>query len=383
MKPRLLAFAAVLALSAATALHADVQARLNVIASALASARHLQLQRIAVGGFTDSSTGQRPPFADSLEADLRQALGHASAKWKVVAADGDTSTADALLTGTFARQGEDIQVLVELQGLPDGAVLWQRNAALDGADVDAQDLPVQAMPNAAVASPTGAGAGSGVYGDAAIAPEGAAAGAVSAAPGTTVPQAAGGPEELGAPRSAGDDGGDQVIPTLPGSGRVRYREHENTFDISLGYKAFMPTNSTFKQVVGDRLDGISLGLAFDDVLLVDFDFWSQDVNNVGTVQSLDYAGTSFALVYPFHFGKDRAFTLYLGPGGRFGSIAVNDPSTLTGDGVVFGNNAFEGVAGFKWKIDHVGLDLRYTYDFAYQYTGYHTARLGAFYEFGN
>jgi hypothetical protein len=30
----------------------------------------------------------------------------------------------------------------------------------------------------------------------------------------------------------------------------------------------------------------------------------------------------------------------------------------------------------------VGLDARYTYDLASSYTGYHTMRLGGFYEFG-
>ena len=124
---------------------------------------------------------------------------------------------------------------------------------------------------------------------------------------------------------------------------------------------------------------MSLGVDIGDVFLWDLDFWNQDVSTLGSAQSLDYNGTDFALVYPFHLGEH--FTLYVGPGGRFGEISVNDPALWNG-GVGFGNNALEAVAGLKFRADDVGLDLRYSGDLVSSYTGYNTLRLGAFYEFG-
>ena len=50
--------------------------------------------------------------------------------------------------------------------------------------------------------------------------------------------------------------------------------------------------------------------------------------------------------------------------------------------VNFGDHTRTILAGIKAKVDHVGLDLRYNYDLASSYTGYHAVRLGAFYEFG-
>ncbi|HTA17550.1 MAG TPA: hypothetical protein VK786_07380, partial [bacterium] len=76
MQSKKIIAAGVLALGLALAprLEADVQARLNVVANALASATDIRVQILAVAGFTDGA-GQRPPFAAELEADLRQALG--------------------------------------------------------------------------------------------------------------------------------------------------------------------------------------------------------------------------------------------------------------------------------------------------------------------
>jgi hypothetical protein len=171
---------------------------------------------------------------------------------------------------------------------------------------------------------------------------------------------------------------DQVVPMHPR--RERRRLQPFNFDLAIGYKAFFPINSTFQGVVGTRLDGLDLGMSFDDSLLVDFNFWSQNVSGLGTATSLDYAGTDIAWVYPLDLGK--AFTFYGGPGGRFGSIEVNDPALDHGDGVSFGNNGLTAVAGAKVHVGDAGLDLRYTYDILSSYTGYHTVSLGAFYAFG-
>jgi TolB-like protein len=336
MKSKLITLACAMALlCAAQTLRADVQARLNVVAHALAAAKHIQVQQLAVAGFTDSAGGQRPPFADQLEADLRHALGQVK-KWKVVAADGDTSTADALLTGAFQRNGDEVDVHVELQAQPEGTVLWQRDTILDGVDVSVADLP------AAPAAAPGPAAGEQAY-------------------------AAQGSEE-------------QTIPTLPYA-RRRYGYDDYHVDMSIAYKAFFPTNSTFKGVTGDTINGMSLGFDFDDVFLWDFDFWSvNNIQGVGTANELDYAGMNLALVYPFRLGD--GLTLYLGPGGRFGDIEVDDPGFNGNNSAGFGNNALDAVAGAKWTYDYVGLDLRYSYDLVSSYTGYHTLRLGAFYEFG-
>ncbi|HTA17565.1 MAG TPA: hypothetical protein VK786_07455, partial [bacterium] len=144
MQSKKIIAAGVLALGLALAprLEADVQARLNVVAHALASATDLQVQTLAVAGFTDGS-GQRPPFAAELEADLRRALGqYNNGQWKLLGAEDKTSKADGLLTGTFQRSGADILVHVELLAEPEGTVLWQRNSILDASDVTDADLPL-------------------------------------------------------------------------------------------------------------------------------------------------------------------------------------------------------------------------------------------------
>src|ERR1700722_11637504 len=326
-------------LALAPRLEADVQARLNVVAHALASATDLQVQTLAVAGFTDGS-GQRPPFAAELEADLRRALGqYDNGQWKLLGADDKTSKADGLLTGTFQRSGADILVHVELLAEPEGTVLWQRNSILDASDVTDADLP--------------------------LAPAVEATDADEGQAGETVPDAGGAPVE------------DQVVPTQ--SWRPEHHDYYGgCFDLSVAYQAFLPTNGNFQNVAGKVQNGVSLGLAINNVFLADMAFWQQNVSNLGTATGLTYAGTDVALVYPFHLGDH--FTLYLGPGGRFGEISVQAPAlTQYTD---FGNNALTAVAGAKFVADHVGLDLRYSGDLVYSYMAYNTLRLGAFYEFG-
>jgi hypothetical protein len=340
MQSKKIIAAGVLALGLALAprLEADVQARLNVVAHALASATDIQVQTLAVAGFTDGS-GQRPPFAAELEADLRRALGQYGGQWKVLGADDQTSKADGLLSGTFQRSGADILVHVELLSEPDGAILWQRNAVLDGSDVTDVDLS--------------------------LAPAAEATDMDDDQAGNTVPESGGASVE------------DQVVPTSPWR-PVHHDYYGGCFDLSVAYQAFLPTNGQFQNVAGKVQNGVSLGLAINDVFLADMAFWQQNVSNLGTATGLTYAGTDVALVYPFHLGDH--FTLYLGPGGRFGEISVQDP-TLT-QYTDFGNNALTAVAGAKFTANHVGIDLRYSGDLVYSYMAYNTIRLGAFYEFG-
>jgi hypothetical protein len=341
MQSKKIIAAGVLALGLALAprLEADVQGRLNVVANALASATDIQVQILAVAGFTDGA-GQRPPFAAELEADLRQALGPYSGQWKVLGADEKTSKADGLLTGTFQRSGADILVHVELLAEPDGAILWQRNAILDASDVSDADLPLAPAVETADADDEGQA-------------------------GDTVPETGGAPAE------------DQVVPA-PSWRPERHDYYGGCFDLSVAYQAFLPTNSRFENVAGGVQNALSFGLSINDVFLADMAFWQQNVSNLGTATSLSYAGTDVALVYPFHLGDN--FTLYVGPGGRFGEISVQDPAlTQYTD---FGNNALTAVAGAKFVADHVGLDLRYSGDLVYSYMAYNTIRLGAFYEFG-
>lgn len=342
MRSKHLALAGALALGLALTpqLKADVQSRINVIAHALVSAKHLQLEQVAVGGFTDS-TGQAPPFASILEADLRRALSHYKKHWKVLSANRDPSTADAVLTGSFERDGDIINVHVQVLAQPEGTILWQRDTVLDGAAVSDADLP-----------------------------------------GASDQQDQGGPAYgagPGGPVALGDQGEDQVIPTLPYSRGMHYGRRFN-IDVSIAYQAFLPTNGAFRGAVGSTLNGLSLGMAFNDVFLWDMAFWGQGVSNpaLGTTQSLNYAGTDFALVYPIHYGLHLC--IYAGPGARFGEIDVNDPALVEGP-VAYGNNALMAVAGVKWKEDDVGVDLRYTTDLAFSYTGYNTLRFGVFYEF--
>jgi|GEM_PF-3350005 len=345
MQPKNGFFAGALALGLALApqLKADVQARVNVVAHALAASKYIEVDNLAVAGFTDADSGQRPPFSDVFEADLRQALSQSRRKWKVFGPDQQTSNADVLLTGAFRRSGDEILVHVELHAQPDGTLLWQRNVVLDGSDVAVADLPAQAAEDSTVAGP-------------------------SLSPDETVYSAV--PEE-------------QVVPIMPRrtpGRRWRYTNDDEGWDIdfSVAYKAFMSSNGDFRSTAGKEQSALSLGLDFNNIFLWDVDFWNQPVSNLGTAQSLDYAGTDVALVYPFHLGH---FTLYLGPGGRFGEITVNDPA-LWRDSVGFGNNALTGVVGAKWKSDDVGVDLRYSGDIVSNYVAFNTVRLGVFYEFG-
>ncbi|MGH7443200.1 MAG: hypothetical protein ACREKE_11075, partial [bacterium] len=143
MKPRLFVVAGAFACALALAypLKADVQARVNVVAQALAAAPHLRLNQIAVSGFTDADSGQRPPFARTLEADLRRALTRNGSSWTVLGAGADSASADALVTGTFVRTNNGVDVHVQVVGQPDGTVLWQRDTILDSADVSNAALP--------------------------------------------------------------------------------------------------------------------------------------------------------------------------------------------------------------------------------------------------
>jgi hypothetical protein len=315
----------------AFSLKADVQGSLNVLAHALAAAKTPKLESIAVVDFSDRSSGLRTPFCPVLEDDLRQALTQAG-QWKVLEAGADTQNASAVLTGSYLRDDDQIHVHAELHAVADGALLWSRNAILQASDVDASDFGAPAQ-------------------------EDADSDSIAAAL---------------EPQMSGDEG--DAIPSYP----ERRSRHPWHFDVSVAYKAFFPTNTVFQTRVGSRLDALDLGMSFDDFVLLDFDFWNANTS-VGTVDSLDYAGTDLALVYPLHLGN--LFTVYLGPGGRFGSIEVNDSAINYGD-VAFGNNGFDVVAGAKVKFASAGLDLRYSYDMLSTYTGYHTARLGAFYEFG-
>jgi hypothetical protein len=341
MKSKKIIAAGALALGLALAprLEADVQARVNVVAHALVSAADIQVQSLAVAGFTDAS-GQRPPFAAELEADLREALGAYNSPWTLLGADDKTSKADGLLTGTFQRSGDEILVHVELLAEPAGTMLWQRNAILDGADVADADLPLAPEVEAADAD-----------------------GGTEA--GDTVPMAGGASEE------------DQVVPT---TWRPQRDYERGCFDLSVAYQAFLPTNGHFESVAGKAQNGVSLGLSINDIFLWDMAFWQQNVSDLGTATGLTYVGTDLAFVYPFHLGDN--FTFYLGPGGRFGDISVQDPALSGGSGVDFGSNALTGVAGIKFVADHVGLDLRYSGDIVSSYMNYNTLRLGAFYEFG-
>jgi hypothetical protein len=329
------------AFSAAVHLAALPQDRFNVLASALASSDSVRVEKMAVSGFAEGASGQSGPLAGFLEEGLREALRQRGA-WTVLDASQDSAAADALLTGTYSREGQWVRVHAVLLSLPERTVLWSRNMALEQTELDP-----------------------GLLKD----------------PGPWVS----GVEESLEPEDGGDGMDEangpapQVVPSLPRRIR-RHARHPFHYDLNIAYKAFFPTNSSLQRLAGTRMDGLSLGMSFNDVVQLDADFWSQGISGLGSVQSLDYAGSSLGLTYPLRFG--HWLCLYLGPGGRFGSVVVNDTQLDYGS-VSFGNNALVGMAGAKFTMDSVGLDLRYTYDLVSSYTGYHTARLGFFYEFGH
>ena len=310
-----------------TCLRADVQSSVNVLASALASSESLQAEQLAIGNFSERGSGQAGPFSQALKNALRKALGR-SDRFTLLKDSEGAAGADAVLGGSYALEGGKIHVEAELHDAKDDALLWSR-----GADIDAAGLDTSEFSSPELAS--------------------------QAAPPLD------GPEH-------------EVVPRFPP--RPPRKHHPFRLDLGMGYKAFFPVNSSFQSSVGTRLDAFSLGLSLNDIFLVDADIWSKDVSGLGSVQSVDYLGLNTAVVFPWHLGE--ALTLYAGPGLRFGSVGVNDPSNSSG-GAAFGNNGLVAVAGLKAKAGRIGLDLRYSYDLLSSYTGYSTARLGAFYEFGH
>jgi hypothetical protein len=297
-------------------LHADLGGRLGVLANALAASDAVKGQLVSVTCVGGEGGGSQDPLGPTLLDGMRQALTAASVP---VAPEGSSPSAQGLTLELSVHPLQDgVALKAVLRGASDPAELWSRSAR-----IPSEDLP-------------------------------------GVTPGDEAPE--------------GPDTGFDVVPLGPDR-PARRRFH---WDLSAAYKAFLPWNSTFRSVAGSRLDGLSLGASFQDVLLVDVDAWHANLNGQGTLQSLDYAGVALALVAPLHWG---GVTLYAGPGGRFGSINLND-ATLPAGSVSFGNNAFEGVAGLKASYGRLGLDLRYGYDFAASYTGYHTVRLGAYYAFG-
>jgi hypothetical protein len=307
--------AGALGLLAAGNLRADLAGRLGVVASSLASSGAAAGHPLAL--VCSGSAGGDPadPLGRSLADGLRQALADTA----VSLLPATATAGDWVLAVAYQPEAAGVAMRAELHGEAGASALWTRRI-----EIPAEDLP----------------------------------------PGTLAGQAAQAP-----------DTGFDTIPQPPADGRARKPFHWN---LSAAYKAFLPLNSTFQSVAGRRLDGLSLGASFTDVVLVDIDAWHADLSGQGTLQSLDYGGLALAVVAPLHLGP---VTLYAGPGGRFGSITLNDSSIPDG-AVSFGNNGAEAVAGVKAQAGRYGLDLRYAYDFASTYTGYHTLRLGAYYDFG-
>jgi len=315
---------------------ADMQAKLNVVGSALARSGQ-SISSLAVAGFTDAGSGDAA-LAKALEDGLRKAVRRPG-KFKVLAASADPSKAGALLTGTYSAEDGGLAVHVLLQDASGAKLPFTRDLVLTSDDLQAAGL---SLPEA------------------------------SATLSEQEPL-------LAKPALVDPYYNSQAIPTLaPRAPRGPGRPFH--VDVSAGYKAFFPTNSTFAPWVGGRADGASLGLSFNDWVLVDADYWHANISGLGTVDGLDYFGTALAITYPLRLGP---LTLYLGPGGRFADVQVHDTAISNdGDQASFGNNAFTAVAGAKLRYERVGLDLRYTYDLVSSYTGYHTVRLGGFLEFG-
>jgi hypothetical protein len=316
---------------------ADMQAKLNVVGSALARSGQ-SISSLAVAGFTDAGSGDAA-LAQALEDGLRKAVSRTK-KLKVLPASADPSKAAALLTGTYSAQDGGLAVHVLLQDASGTPLGFTRDLVLASEDLQAAglSLPAASAPAAAEQEP------------------------LLAKPALVDPYYSG-----------------QAIPTLsPRAPRRPGRPFH--VDVSAGYKAFFPTNSTFAPWIGGRADGASMGLSFNDWVLVDVDYWHANINGMGTVDGLDYFGTDLAITYPMRFGP---LTFYLGPGGRFADLQVHDTAVNDdSDQASFGNNALTAVVGAKLRYDMVGLDLRYAYDLVSSYTGYHTVRLGGFLEFG-
>ncbi len=310
---------------------ADMQAKLNVVGSALAHSGR-SFKSLAVAGFTEASTGDNPALAKALEDGLRQAVARANKNWKVLPASADPSKAKALLTGTYSAQDGQLAVHVLLQDAGGTKLGFTRDLFLSGDDLQAAGLSLPASAGLNVEP-------------------------VLAQPARVNPYYG------------------QTVPTLPPRPRRPFH-----VDVSAGYKAFYPTNSSFGPWVGGRADGASFGMSFNDWVLLDFDYWHANIQGLGSVDGLDYFGTALAVTYPLRLGP---LTLYAGPGGRFGDLQVHDTAVrYDDDQASFGNNAFTAVAGAKLRYGFVGVDLRYTYDLVSSYTGYHTLRLGGFLEFG-
>ena len=92
---------------------ADMQAKLNVVGSALAHSGQ-SFTSLAVAGFTDAN-GSNADLAQALENGLRQAVSRAKIKGRVLPASADPSKAKALLTGTYSEQDGQLAVHVLLQ----------------------------------------------------------------------------------------------------------------------------------------------------------------------------------------------------------------------------------------------------------------------------
>ncbi len=333
------------------------QAALDQLAASLGAAQAPSVGSLAVAGFVDRQTHRRSPFCVKVEEGLRDRIIGAG-RWRVLRAGQDPSGADALLSGTYTRSAGTVFLDARMTDSADGRVLWRGSTRFSDADFGAADFTLgayQAGPD------QGGSAASADAGGQAVAQGGGQV--VPQEPGQVVPTMPG-----------------QVVPTMPGSYSPFYSPARLGLDFSAGYKLFLPLNSTFQSQVTTAINGFTLGMGFGDVLLMDFDLWNTSVSNIGTLDSLTYVGSDFSLVWPVRLGP--ALTVYAGPGGRFGWIQVNDPSTPDGDQVDLGNNGFIAVAGAKLYLGAAGLDLRYTYDLAYSYTGYHTLSLGVFYDFG-
>jgi hypothetical protein len=338
--------------SALTA-RADLGARLSVAVHALENAAGAKVKNIKLGEFQDESASDEAGIGQVLRGQVRAALA-ADGTLEVLSDDAPGLESASTLSGTYNEGPSLLFLHLELYDPSGQSLLWSRNVVLD---------------------PNDFGQGSGV------APAGSSPGNLSASSATdaagssVIPQLAKSDQE--APELSDDEASEgNVVPRLP-----RSRRHHRSFhiDFSAAYKAFFPMNGNFVNVAGSRQNAFDLGVDFNDVILWDVDFWNSNVSDFGSVNSLEYAGTDLSIVLPLHLGP---FILYLGPSGRFGTIQVND-SNLGWNAAQFGTNAFSGVAGVKIKYDRVGADLRYSYDFTSTYTGFQTARLGLFYEFGD
>jgi hypothetical protein len=323
------------ALALGAPLRADLGGRLTVAAHALAARPKLARQPLALGSLRAVDGQAYAPGEQALLDALRRAL--LDSPGLTLRPEGAVASgSDLVLDGDYQAGDGGLSLTLRLHPAAGGDRVWSRTLWIPDADLPAGDAAAPAVP----APP--------------------AAGAASADP-----------EPM-----ASDDG--MVVPSLRAGQRARRPHRPFHLDLSAAYQAFMPLNSSFQAVAGSRQDGVSLGLSIQDWFLADLVAWHRDLNGPGTLQALDYYGVDLAVVAPLHLGP---ITLYAGPGGRFGSIEVSDSAVDSGS-TGFGNNGFVAVGGVKARAGSVGLDLRYSYDLASTYTGYHTIRLGAFYEFG-